>query len=137
MRIKEEKVLKAKINAKGMQISVVLDGSYDDYISSTDIAKYKSVDPAATIQNWMRSCDVIEFLGFWETLYNLDFKPLEFEGVRCGLAPMHLLYLRNVGWKQQLQSVCIPNLPNVTTALKAYNLYFALATEIKSHITLP
>ena len=80
--MKEEKVLKAKINAKGMQISVVSDGSYDDYISLTDIAKYKSEDPAATIQNWLRSRDVIEFLGLWETLHNPDFKPLEFEGFR-------------------------------------------------------
>lgn len=30
----------------------------------------------------MRSRDVIEFLGLWETLHNQDFKPLEFEGVR-------------------------------------------------------
>lgn len=80
--MKEEKVLKAKINAKGIQISVVSDGSYDDYISLTDIAKYKSEDPAATIQNWMRGRDVIEFLGLWETLHNQDFKPLEFEGFR-------------------------------------------------------
>lgn len=65
-----------------MQISVVSDGSYDDYLSLTDIAKYKSEDPAATIQNWMRSRDVIEFLGLWETLHNPDFKPLEFEGVK-------------------------------------------------------
>ncbi|PXX78147.1 KilA-N domain-containing protein [Dielma fastidiosa] len=81
--MKEEKVLKAKLSAKGMQISVVSDGSYDDYISLTDIAKYKSEDPAATIQNWMRSRDVIEFLGLWETLHNSDFKPLEFEGFKA------------------------------------------------------
>ena len=80
--MKEEKVLKTKITAKGMQISVVSDGSYDDYISLTDIAKYKSEDPAATIQNWMRGRDVIEFLGLWETLHNPDFKPLEFEGFK-------------------------------------------------------
>ncbi len=80
--MKEEKVLKAKITAKGMQISVVSDGSHDDYISLTDIAKYKSEDPAATIQNWMRGRDVIEFLGLWETLHNPDFKPLEFEGFK-------------------------------------------------------
>lgn len=32
-----------------MQISVVSDGSYDDYIALTDIAKYKSEDLVATI----------------------------------------------------------------------------------------
>lgn len=30
----------------------------------------------------MRGRDVIEFLGLWELLHNLDFKPLEFEGVK-------------------------------------------------------
>ena len=77
------KRLKAQISAKGVHISVVSDGGYDDYISLTDIEKYKSEDPAATIQNWMRSRDVIEFLGLWETLYNPDFKPLEFEGFKA------------------------------------------------------
>lgn len=48
----------------------------------TDIARYKSDDPTAVIQNWMRNRDVIEFLGLWERLHNLDFNPLEFEGFR-------------------------------------------------------
>lgn len=48
----------------------------------TDIARYKSDDPTAVIQNWMRNRDVIEFLGLWETLHNPEFKPLEFEGFR-------------------------------------------------------
>ncbi len=78
--MKGEKILKANLNAKGMQIAVISDGSYDDYISLTDITKYKSEDPAATIQNWMRSRDVIEFLGLWETIHNPNLKPLEFEG---------------------------------------------------------
>jgi hypothetical protein len=30
----------------------------------------------------MRNRNTIEFLGIWETLYNPDFKPLEFEGFR-------------------------------------------------------
>ncbi len=52
------------------------------FISLTDIAKYKSDDPAAVIQNWMRNRDVIEFLGLWERLHNPNFNPLEFEGVK-------------------------------------------------------
>ena len=47
-----------------------------------DIAKYKSDDANATICNWMRNRETIEFLGLWESLHNQDFKPLEFEGVR-------------------------------------------------------
>lgn len=55
-------------------------------------------EAAATIQNWMRSRDVIEFLGLWETLHNPNFKPLKIEGVksRAGsnaftLSPKHWL----------------------------------------------
>ena len=34
------------------------------------------------IQNWMRNRNTIELLGFWESIYNPNFKPLEFEGFR-------------------------------------------------------
>lgn len=70
-----------KVNVKNTQISVI---KFDeaDYISVTDIAKYKSDEPNAVIQNWMRNRNTIEYLGIWETLYNPDFKPLEFEGFR-------------------------------------------------------
>ena len=30
----------------------------------------------------MRNRNAIEFLGIWETIYNPDFKPLEFEGFK-------------------------------------------------------
>jgi len=36
----------------------------NDYISLTDIAKYKSDDPTAVIGNWMRNRNTIEYLGF-------------------------------------------------------------------------
>jgi len=47
----------------------------NDYISLTDIAKYKSDDPTAVIGNWMRNRNTIEYLGIWESLYNPNFKP--------------------------------------------------------------
>jgi hypothetical protein len=34
------------------------------------------------IQNWLRNRNTIELLGFWESIYNPNFKPLEFEGFR-------------------------------------------------------
>jgi len=52
----------------------------DDYLSLTDIAKYRnSTEPFSIINNWMRSRATIEFIGLWETLNNQNFKPLEFE----------------------------------------------------------
>ena len=76
------KTVKETIHAKGIDISIYTMDFQNEFISLTDIAKYKSDDPTAVIQNWMRNRDVIEFLGLWEGLHNPDFKPLEFEGFR-------------------------------------------------------
>lgn len=55
----------------------------DDYISITDIAKYKDNNDANDIiRNWLRNRNTIEFLGIWEQLNNPDFKPVEFDGFR-------------------------------------------------------
>lgn len=71
-----------KIKVKGTEISLV---SHDekDYVSLTDIAKYRNADdPNSIIGNWMRSRSTIEFIGLWEKLNNPNFKPIEFEGFR-------------------------------------------------------
>ena len=60
----------------------IITANNNDYISLTDIAKYKSDDPIAVISNWLRNRNTDEYLGIWESLYNLDFKPLEFEEFR-------------------------------------------------------
>ena len=70
-----------KIKVFAMEISV-MNFQSEDYISLTDLAKYKSDEPSAVIGNWMRNRNTIEYLGLWETLYNPAFKPLEFEGFR-------------------------------------------------------
>ena len=76
------KVIKDTIKAKGFDIGIYTEDFKNEYISLTDIARYKSDDPTAVIQNWMRNRDTVEFLGLWETLHNPDFKLLEFEGFR-------------------------------------------------------
>ena len=73
---------KNRITAKGIDITISIQNNTDDYISLTDIAKYKSDDSSATIQNWMRRRDTIEFLGLWEALNNVNFNPIEFEGFK-------------------------------------------------------
>ena len=55
----------------------------EDYISLTDIAKYKnSDDPRFPIQNWMRTHATVEFIGLWEIINNPDFNRLEFDTVK-------------------------------------------------------
>ena len=80
--MKKEKCVKAEINADGRQVSILSLGRNNDYISLTDIARYKSDDPNDVIKNWMRGKDVIQFLGLWEKLNNPDFKPVEFDGFK-------------------------------------------------------
>lgn len=71
----------SKIKVKQTPITIL---SIDDidFVSLTDIAKYKSEEPTAVISNWMRNRNTIEYLGIWETLNNPGFKPLEFEGFK-------------------------------------------------------
>ena len=72
----------AKIIVKDRTIKTInKDGI--DYICITDIAKQKNdEDPNGVIGNWMRNRNTIEFLGIWESLYNPNFNPIEFEGFR-------------------------------------------------------
>jgi len=71
-----------KIEVKGRSISIHK-SEKEDFISLTDIAKHKDAKHTdSIIQNWMRNRNTVELLGFWEQLYNPDFNPLEFEGIR-------------------------------------------------------
>ena len=72
---------KDHISAKGFSIQIYTEDFKNDYISLTDIAKYKnSEEPNVVVANWMRNYNTIEYLGIWERLNNLEFNPLEFEG---------------------------------------------------------
>lgn len=71
-----------KISVQGINI-LLYEENKNDFFSLTDIARHK--DAAHTddiIKNWMRNRNTIELLGFWETIYNPNFKPVEFDGFR-------------------------------------------------------
>lgn len=76
-----------KMEVKGMEISL-LKNNKDDYISLTDIARYRDSEGSDDIiKNWMRNKNTLEFLGLWEKINNPNFKPVEFDGFksRAGL----------------------------------------------------
>jgi hypothetical protein len=78
-----DKAFKGKITAQGTEITVLSQGTDDDYISLTDIARYKNrEEPNVVVANWLRNRNTLEFLGIWERIHNTNFKPLEFEGFR-------------------------------------------------------
>lgn len=73
---------KVKIDANGIQVEVLYGGTSGDFISITDIAKYKtSENPGYVIQNWMRNRNTVRFLGLWENFHNPSFNYLEFEAI--------------------------------------------------------
>ncbi|MBU3209873.1 KilA-N domain-containing protein [Clostridium algidicarnis] len=77
-----KRVVKDKLYAKGLPIEIYTDDYESEFISLTDIAKYKSDEPSAVISNWLRNRNTLEFLGLWESLHNSEFNSLEFEGIR-------------------------------------------------------
>lgn len=76
------KVKKDTIEAKGFAIQIYTEDFKNDYISLTDIARYKSDEPFIVINNWLRGKDNIQFLGLWESMHNPDFKPIEFDRLK-------------------------------------------------------
>jgi hypothetical protein len=73
---------KVSIDVLGAAVRVRF-GKRSDYISLTDIAKFKNADHTDdVIRNWLRNRNTVEFLGVWERLNNPGFNPVEFDGIR-------------------------------------------------------
>lgn len=78
-----DKTIKETIHAKGIEIGIYTTDFENEFISLTDIAKYRNDDdPRFVIQNWMRNRNTIEFLGVWETLHNPSFNRVQFDTVK-------------------------------------------------------
>ena len=100
------KPVKETIHAKGFDISIYTTDFENEFISLTDIARYKSNDPNDVIRNWMRSRETLEFLGLWETLHNPDFKPVEFGGFRRE-AGLHAFTMSPTKWIEGVNAIGI------------------------------
>lgn len=74
-----KKAMRETIHAKGLEIGIYTEDFQNEYISLTDIAKYRSIQPSITVHNWLRGRDIVEFLGLWEALHNPNFNLIEFD----------------------------------------------------------
>ena len=71
-----------KISIKGNEI-VILQSNKEDYISITDIAKYKNSEATGlVISHWLSTKYTIEFMGFWEKMHNSNFNITEFGNIK-------------------------------------------------------
>ena len=73
-----ENSINTQIVVGKQKISVIrIDGK--EYMSLTDLARYADPEePRLPIRDWMRSKEVISYLGLWETMHNPNFKGGEF-----------------------------------------------------------
>lgn len=96
----------AKIKVLSKEITVQTRNEVD-YISLTDIARYKDAERTDDlIRNWLRNRNTIEFLGIWEHLNNPDFKPVEFDGFRK-LAGLNSFTLTPKQWIEKTNAIGI------------------------------
>jgi len=71
-----------KINVKGTEI-IIFRQRDDDYISLTNIAKYKNPDETSlVISHWLRTRYAINFLGIWEQMNNPNFNTTGFGSIK-------------------------------------------------------
>ena len=105
------KAVKDKIHAQGIDISIYTNDFKNEYISLTDIAKYRNVeDPRYVIQNWMRNRNTIEFLGVWEELHNHDFNRVQFDAVKSE-AGLNRFIMTPKRWIEEMNAIGITSKP--------------------------
>jgi len=70
------------VTVEGTEIAV-LTHKHDDYISLTDMAKYRDKEnPSQIISLWLRTFSTISYIGLWEKINNPGFNPHIYEGFR-------------------------------------------------------
>ena len=104
-------IKKETIHAKGFEIGIYTEDFKNEFISLTDIAKYRNTsDPRYVIQNWMRNRDTIEFLGLWEELHNPVFNRVQFDAVKSE-AGSNRFVMTPTKWIEEMGSIGIVSRP--------------------------
>lgn len=102
-----KKYVKDTIHAKGIEIGIYTTNFENEFISLTDIAKYRNEDdPRFVIQNWMRNRNTVEFLGVWEELHNPNFNRVQFEAVK-NEAGLNRFVMTPTKWITQMGAIGI------------------------------
>jgi hypothetical protein len=70
-----------KIVVKGIEI-VTFRNNESDFISLTDMAKFRSYDSGVVISNWLSTKYTIQFMGAWEQVNNPHFNLIEFHKIK-------------------------------------------------------
>ena len=100
-----DNIKKETIHAKGIDIGIYTADFENEFISLTDIAKYRNEDdPRFVIQNWMRNRNTVEFLGVWEQLHNPNFNRVQFEAVKSE-AGLNRFVMTPTKWIEKMNAI--------------------------------
>ena len=126
----------SKIIVQNTEVNFI-DKEIGEYISITDIAKYRNPEePFSIINNWMRNRSTIEFLGLWEKLNNPNFKPIEFDRFRSE-AGSNYFVLSPQRWIEKTNAVGIISKSGRYGGTFAHNdIAFEFASWISSEFKL-
>lgn len=94
-----------KITTKGIQVAI-LEQNQDDFISLTDIARYKGTDTGLIISHWLSTRFTVEFMGIWEQIHNPDFNLTEFSNIK-NESGSNGFVLSVTGWRAKTKAIGI------------------------------
>ncbi|GHT03333.1 hypothetical protein AGMMS49525_08220 [Bacteroidia bacterium] len=73
---------KETINVQGTEV-ILLSHQKEDYISLTDMAKYKNAEATGyVISKWLSARYTISFMGIWEKVNNPIFNVVDFDNIK-------------------------------------------------------
>jgi len=126
------------VNVQGTAIAVLTQRE-DDYISLTDMAKYKNADATGlVISHWLSTRYTVEFMGIWERINNPNFNVTEFSNIKND-SGSHGYVLTSKQWIEKTSAIGIiakPGRYGGTYAHKDIAFEFAtwLSAEFKYYL---
>lgn len=94
------------MKVKNNIVSVIRVGNVD-YISLTDLARYKNpIEPKDVIKNWLRAKTNIEFLALWEKMHNPNLKGVEIDTFKSE-AGTHYFTMSPQRWIKETNAIGI------------------------------
>ena len=77
-----KEIIKSQITVNNFKINVI-NINNQEFISLTDLARYADKEePRLPIRDWLRTKEVISYLGLWESINNPNFKGGEFHSFK-------------------------------------------------------
>jgi len=73
---------KISIDKQLIAVNLSENENENDYISLTDMAKFKGSDTGLIISHWLTTKYTIQFMGIWEQMYNKNFNVTEFSNIK-------------------------------------------------------